>query len=332
MATLADEIDSLSRNTDFSGVVRVDRGGTVEFAEAYGFAHRGLAVPNTIDTRFMIASGTKGLTAVAVMTLVADGKVTLSTTARSVLGKDLPLVDDGVTVEHLLGHQSGIGEFYPDHAGLTDYNLPTCPQNLLTTEQYVPVLDGHPQVFEPGTRFEYSNSGFVLLGLIAERVSGVAFHDLVVDRVCRPAGMRDTAFLRLDTPEARMALGYVEIDGEWRTNVYHLPVRGAGDGGIFSTVADFGAFWPALFAGAIIPRELVANMIHVHRDVPEEKMSYGLGFWLRGGEVLLDGYDPGVSFRGVHNPTSGLTYTVISNTAEGAWPITRRLTELLEVR
>lgn len=330
MTALADEIASLAHNTGFSGVVSVDRAGTIEFAEAYGLAHRGLAVPNTLDTRFMIASGTKGFTALTVMGLVADGGLALDTTARSVLGRDLPLVDDTVTVEHLLGHRSGIGEFYPDHTGITDYNLPGPAQDLLNTEQYIPVLDGHPQVFEPGSRFEYSNSGYVLLGLIAERVSGVPFHDLVVDRVCEPAGMKDTAFHRLDTPEARMALGYLELDGAWRTNVYHLPIRGAGDGGIFTTVADFAGFWPALFAGAIVPQDAVANMIRVHSDVPEEKMRYGLGFWLRGSSVLLEGYDPGVSFRSVHTPEEGLTYTVISNTAEGAWPITRRLAELLD--
>ncbi|GAB3869362.1 serine hydrolase domain-containing protein [Kibdelosporangium lantanae] len=271
MTPLADEITTLTHNTGFSGVVSVDRAGTTEFAGAYGLAHRGLGVPNTVDTRFMIASGTKGFTALTVMGLVADGGLTLDTTARSVLGKDLPLVDDTVTVEHLLGHRSGIGEFYPDQAPITDYNMPGRPQDLLHTEQYLPILDGHPQVFEPGSRFEYSNSGYVLLGLIAERVSGIPFHDLVVERVCAPAGMPDTAFHRLDTPESRMALGYLEIDGEWRTNVYHLPIRGAGDGGIFTTVADFARFWPALFDGAIVPKDTVANMIRVHSEVPEEK-------------------------------------------------------------
>src|SRR5690348_4643159 len=189
MTSLADEITTLTRDTGFSGVVSVDRAGTTEFAGAYGLAHRGLAVPNTVDTRFMIASGTKGFTALTVMGLVADGRLTLDTTARSVLGADLPLVDDAVTVEHLLGHRSGIGEFYPEGAAITDYTMPGRSQDLLDTEQYLPVLDGHPQVFEPGTRFEYSNSGYVLLGLIAERVSGIPFHDLVVKRVCEPAGM-----------------------------------------------------------------------------------------------------------------------------------------------
>jgi len=79
----------------------VDRGGEIEFARAYGLAHRAHRIPNTVDTRFGIASGTKGLTALAVVSLIDQGVLTLATTARSVLGDDLPLIDDRVTVEQL---------------------------------------------------------------------------------------------------------------------------------------------------------------------------------------------------------------------------------------
>jgi CubicO group peptidase (beta-lactamase class C family) len=100
------EVDAIADATGFSGVVRVDRGDGLELAKAYGMAHRGLEIPNTVDTQFAVASGTKGLTAVAVARLIEDGSLDLSTTARSVLGRDLPLVGDDVTVEHLLSHRS----------------------------------------------------------------------------------------------------------------------------------------------------------------------------------------------------------------------------------
>src|SRR3954453_21295526 len=108
MQLLESEIDAIAVANDFSGVVRVDRDGEVELAKAYGLAHRGHEIPNTVDTQFAIASGVKGLTAVAVVSLVEDGSLDLSTTARSVLGRDLPLLGDDVTVEHLLSHRSGI--------------------------------------------------------------------------------------------------------------------------------------------------------------------------------------------------------------------------------
>jgi CubicO group peptidase (beta-lactamase class C family) len=113
--------------------------------------------------------------------------------------------------------------------------------------------------------------------------------------------------------------------------VFHLPVLGSGDGGIYSTAADITALWRSLFTGKIVPAAWVAEMVRPRSDVPSEKMRYGLGFWL-GGEsdtVILEGYDAGVSFRSVHDPKSGVTRTVISNSSDGAWPITRHLDELL---
>src|SRR4051812_12780617 len=114
MADLEESIDRLAATTGFSGVVRVDRGGRTAFARAYGLAHRGLEVPNTVDTRFGVASGNKGLTALTVASLIEEGRLSLATTARSVLGADLPLVDDEVTVEELLAHRSGIGDYFDE--------------------------------------------------------------------------------------------------------------------------------------------------------------------------------------------------------------------------
>ncbi|WP_448616543.1 serine hydrolase domain-containing protein [Modestobacter sp. URMC 112] len=332
MGDLGASIDEVAAATGFSGVVRVDRGGRVAFARAYGSAHRGRRIPNTVDTRFGIASGTKGLTALTVASLIEEGLLAPSTTARSVLGEDLPMVDDGVTVEHLLAHRSGIGDFFDEDAveSDTDYVLPVPVHRLTTTEDYLAVLDGYPQVSAPGERFAYNNGGYVVLALIAERVGGEPFADLVRTRVCGPAGMRDTAFLRSDEPADRTALGYLANEG-LRTNVLHLPVRGSGDGGIYTTAADVAALWSALFAGRIVPVDRVAEMVRPHSDVPSESMRYGLGFWLHptGDAVQLEGSDAGVSFRTVHDQAAGVTHTVLSNTTDGAWPVARRLRELL---
>lgn len=326
MGALASRIDGVAAGNAFSGVVRVDRGGEIEFAQAYGWAHRGHGIANTLDTQFAIASGAKGLTALTVVSLVEEGLLELATRARSVLGEDLPLIDDGVTVEHLLAHRSGIGDYLDESAGLdlADYLMPVPVHELATTEQYVVALDGHPTAFPPGERFAYCNAGYVVLALIAERASGVPFDELVQQRVCAPAGLRDTAFLRSDEP-GRAALGYLEIDGVWRSNVFHLPVRGSGDGGIYSTAADISALWQAFLGGEIVSPEWVGEMTRPRSDVPANAMRYGLGFWLHEttAAVILEGSDAGVSFRSAHEPRSGDTLTVISNTTDGAWPIAR---------
>ncbi|MEV6493895.1 serine hydrolase domain-containing protein [Actinoplanes sp. NPDC051633] len=335
MPTLPDAMDAIAEQHGFAGVVSVDRDGQIEFVKAYGFAHRGYRIPNTVDTRFGIASGTKGMTALTVVSLIEQDALGLSTTARSVLGEDLPLIGDDVTIEHLLAHRSGIGDYVDEEAGyeVTDYVMSVPVHELATTEQYLAVLDGHPAKFPAGERFCYCNSGYVVLALIAERVSGVPFPDLVRQRVCAPAGMRDTEFLRSDELPGRTAVGYLPIEGVSRTNVLHLPVRGSGDGGIYSTAADISSFWRAVFAGAIVSGEWVADMTRPRSDVPQQSRRYGLGFWLHGSRdaVSLVGSDAGVSFRTVHDPSSNLTHTVISNTSDGAWPMTQGLDELLGI-
>lgn len=333
MTELEQEIDAAAAATGFSGVVRVDRGGRTEVAGAYGLAHRGFEIPNTIDTRFATASATKGLTALAVVSLVEAGSLQLSTTARSVLGDDLPLIADDVTIEHLLSHRSGIGDYLDEDEehSLAEYSMPVPVHELAATEDYLAVLGGHPTKFPAGERFSYSNGGYVVLALIAERVSGVPFHELVRTRVCEPAGMHDTEFLRSDELPGRTALGYLEVDGVTRTNVFHLPVRGNGDGGIYTTAADVSSFWSAFFAGRIVSPDRVAEMVRPRSEVPEESRRYGLGFWLHASSdaAMLVGCDAGVSFTSVHDPVGAITYTVISNSTDGAWPLVRLLLKRL---
>ena len=329
MQSLHDAVSSEAERTGFSGVVRVDRGDVTEFERAYGLAHRSCGTANTIDTRFATASATKGFTALAVMSLVKEGALALSTTARSVLGADLPLIDDAVTVEQLLAHRSGIGDYLDEddeELDLDDYLLARPVHELVDTEDFLPLLEGHPSKFEPGTRFSYCNGGYVVLALIAERVSATPYADLVHTRVVGPAGMVDTAFSRSDELPPRTALGYLHTEGP-RTNVFHLPVRGNGDGGIYTTAADMVAFWAALYAGRIVSEQAVVSMLQPRSEVPQVTSRYGLGFWLAdvGEDVRLDGGDTGVSFRSVTNPATRLTYTVIANTTEGAWPVARYL-------
>jgi CubicO group peptidase (beta-lactamase class C family) len=272
------------------------------------------------------------MTALAVVSQIEDGTLQLETTARSLLRDDLPLIDEEVTVEQLLAHRSGIGDYFDEDlpGEITDYVLPVPVHTLAETEDYLTVLDGFPMKFTPGERFSYCNGGYVVLALIAERASGVPFRELVGRRVCEPAGMTDTAFLRSDELPVRTALGYLYAEG-LRTNVLHLPVRGSGDGGIYTTAADVRRLWTSFFAGRIVSREWVEQMVRPRSDAPEQPRRYGLGFWLHATTetVILEGYDAGVSFRSLYEPHSDLTATVISNWSDGAWGVARALAEKL---
>jgi len=332
MRALQDTVDAAAERTGFSGVVRLDRAGETELSAAYGFADRAHEIRNTVQTQFATASGAKGLTALTVMSLIERGAFELGTTARSLLGGDLPLIADGVTIEQLLAHRSGIGDYLDEDTldDIGDYVLPVPVHELTATEQFLPILDGHETTYAAGERFAYNNGGYVVLALLAERATGVDFHELARTLVCQPAGMADTAFLRTDELPGRAALGYLSVAG-LRTNMFHLPVVGNGDGGIYSTAADFNSFWDALFAGrnrlrgtggrdGATAQRLAGGVQALRPRVPPPPNRR---------RSLVEGYDAGVSFSSLHQPSSSITYTVISNWSEGAWPIIELLDDQL---
>lgn len=328
-----DAVDEVAKATGFSGVVRVDIDGTTVVNRAYGLADRAHQIPNETTTQFAVASGSKPFTALAVVGLIEAGALRLDTTARSVLGRDLPLIADDVTIEHLLAHRSGIGDYLDEDEldSRNDYVLRIPVHELADTERFVEVLDGYPTKFAAGSQFAYCNGGYVVLAVIAQRVAGIGFHDLVEQSVCAPAGLKDTAYLRLDELPGTAAIGYLHADG-LRSNVLHLPVRGNGDGGIFTTAADMHTFWTALFDGRIVPESWVGEMMRPRTDSSaEDNARYGLGLRLREttDEVMLEGADAGVSFYSGHEPSGRFGYSVLANTSDDAWPVVAELVKLL---
>ena len=325
MSELSRRVEEKAAQTGFAGVVRLERSGVVVLDAAYGLADRGHGIAMTTDNQLGMASGSKTFTALVVLRLVEQGLLGLSTTARQVLGNDLPRIADDVTIEHLLSHRSGIGDYLDEEQlDSEDYVLPVSSHRLVTTEDFLPILDGYPTKFPAGERFSYCNGGFVVLALIVERASGRSYHDLVRELVCSPAGMADTEFLRSDALPGRAALGYVEVEGQWRTNVFHLPVVATGDGGMYTTTADMARFWTALTSGRIVRAETLTDM-RTPRSEPDpgESRRYGLGFWLTADspQITMSGGDAGVSFWSSHHPERGTTATVISTTIGGAWPV-----------
>ena len=327
--TLRASLDAVADESGFSGVAQVLRGEEVLYERASGFADRAHEVANTVDTRFGMASGCKGFTALVVMSLINEGVLELNTTVRSVLGDELDQIDPGVTVAHLLSHTSGIGDYLDESVArdIADYTLTVPVHQLATTPDYLAVLRGYPTKFPPGERFDYCNGGYVVLALMAEVAAQSGFFELAARRVFEPTGMTATEYLRSDQLPGSAAIGYLPTDDGWRTNHFHLPIRGSGDGGCFSTLGDMARFWPGLFSGKILPRPLVEEMVRPHNVVPEEGLRYGLGFWIRADRdtVMLEGMDVGVSFRSAYDPASRVLYTVISNEAFGAWPVVKEL-------
>jgi CubicO group peptidase (beta-lactamase class C family) len=320
-----------AERSGFSGVIRVDLSGELLYESAHGLADRAHQVPNTCDTRFAVASGLKGYTAVATIALIERGQLSLTTTARSLLGSDLPLIDDHVTIEHLLAHRSGIGDYLDESkiGSRTDYVMSQPPHLVDNPSATIALLDNRPMTDRPGARFAYNNGGYALLALLAERATGTSFYELLDRLVCQPARQQSTGVLRTDALPGDTAVGYLHRDG-LQVNTLHVPVRGIGDGGLYTTTGDMTRFWQALFAGNIVRPTTLKHVTTPHGHTAGGT-PYGLGFWLdpNTDTVDLEGYDAGISFKSVHQPSRQLTWTTISNWTDGAWPLADHIARLL---
>lgn len=329
MSITFSELEQQAQAHDFSGAVRVLRRGEVIVEFASGHSDRANERANNLETCFAVASGTKAFTALTVMSLIESGALTLDTTLRSVMPGDLPQIDEAVTIDHLLTHQSGVGDYIDEAAGydIDDHVLgPLSAHTLETARDYLPLLNAHEQQSAPGEHFAYNNSGFVMLSLVVETTTG-SYHQAVRDHVFAPAAMSGGGFFRTDDLPANTAFGYL---GNGRSNVFHLPVIGMGDGGAFLTLDDTTAFWDAFLTGGIVSLDSVATMT-TEASIHDDTRSYGRGFWLGPGadHVWFEGMDAGVSFQSGVFRDADVRYAVLSNTSEGAWPLLRTIRDAM---
>ncbi|MGE5802998.1 MAG: serine hydrolase domain-containing protein [Gemmatimonadota bacterium] len=222
-------VDSLARNGDFSGVVVVARGGVPQFERAYGMADREARRPNDLETAFNLGSINKFFTTIAIRQLAALGKLNLdSSLARAWPDYPNPDVAKRVTIRQILEHRSGIqGDIFGAPPGKTRHDV-------VTLNDYFQLFKEQPLAFEPGARQQYSNAGYIVLGLLVERSAGESYYDYVRSHIFVPAGMTRTASWRFDSLPANTAIGYTN---EGR-NTDLLPGRGSSAGGGYSTAHD----------------------------------------------------------------------------------------------
>ena len=224
----------------FSGAVLVAKDGKPVFTGAYGLADREKKTPNKLNTQFRLGSMNKMFTAVATLQLVQAGKIKLTDPVGKYLA-DYPNKDlaTKVTIHHLLTHTGGTGDFFgPQYDA---HRL-----ELRTLQDYVKLYGTRGLQFEPGSRWEYSNYGFLLLGVIIEKASGQSYYDYVHDHIFVPAGMTRTASDPEDVAVPDRAIGYMGMGAASKPNTETLPYRGTSAGGGYSTVEDLLRFAVAL--------------------------------------------------------------------------------------
>jgi len=319
------KILELIHNSSFSGVVSVRNNEETILEMEKGYRDRVNHLPNEIDTRFGIASGTKLFTALGIMKLVEEEKISLDDKAFQYVPHSFPTYDQSVTIKHLLTHTSGLPDYLDDEA--TEINLSVPWYELEKPKDYLEILPQTPMRFTPGERFEYNDSGFILLAVIIEEITG-DYHRYIEENILEKAKMTSSGFYRMNELPENTALGYLEEEiSNVRTNVYALPIIGGGDGGMFSSVEDMHRFWHAFANGDIVSKQTVELMLQPHAKGNE--LFYGLGVWLKetSGQYypIIIGQDPGVSFESGYDIIHSHTFVIISNTEYGVWPIARQI-------
>jgi D-alanyl-D-alanine carboxypeptidase len=311
LAALRTELDKRVAADQFSGAVVVAKFGKQIFAQAYGLADRDKKIANTIDTRFRIGSMNKMFTAVATLQLVQAGKLELDDT----VGKHLPGypnqdIANKVTIHHLLSHTGGTGDFFGPEFDKKRLELKT-------HDDYVKLYGERAPKFEPGTKWAYSNYGFLLLGAIIEKVTRKSYYDVVQANVYKRAGMKSTSSPPEDKPQKGRSVGYMRPTPKapWKPNTDTLPARGTAAGGGDSTVLDLMSFGTAIVGRKLLDAKHTELLTSPKEGTPTD-IPYGYGFTFaeRGGVRCVGhgGGAPGMNGE-LLVCDSGYTIAVLAN-------------------
>lgn len=308
IADLERAIAKQHEKSPFSGVIWVKEQSKIVFAKSYGLANRSEAIPNTLNTRFATASGTKTFTSAAICQLVEKNLLTFDTLLKDCLSIPFSTFDSAISVHHLLTHSSGIPDYF-DEAVMDDYEelwKERPMYSVRSLENFLPMFQERAMEFAPGEKFAYNNAGYILLGLIVEQVSKLCFQEYVEANIFAVCNMADSGFFAMDCLPPCTAYGYIQkSDREWRTNFYALPVIGGSDGGAFTTVGDMEKFWQALMTHQLLSETILKQILTPHISTGKQGSNgasfyYGYGLWIaQQGETLsyhMFGGDPGVSF------------------------------------
>ena len=301
------EIDKAAANGKFSGVWLWAKNGKAITSGARGKADRERGIDNTLDTRFRIGSMNKMFTAVATLQLVERGKLSLDDRIGRIL-PDYPNtnVASKVKVRHLLSHTGGTGDIF----GL---EFEAHRLELKTLQDYVKLYGERDLQFEPGTKWEYSNYGFLLLGVLIEKVSGKSYYDFVAENIYKVARMTNSGSEPESVEVANRSKGYMRDQFEMVPNEPTLPWRGTSAGGGYTTATDLMKFAGALMSNKLLKAETLAEATRPQFTTG----AYGFGFQLgRPDEVRTYGHGggaPGMNAILRVYPESGQSVIVLGN-------------------
>ena len=316
---------TMAMDKEFRGNAYIVKAGEVLLNYSGGFADLANEIPNTIDTRFASASMGKTFVAVGILQLIEAGKLGLEDTIGSILDFDLKQIDPDVTVRQLLNHTSGVPDYFVE-AVMDDYealwnDYPN--YRIRHNKDMLPLFIDKPMMYSRGTKFQYNNSGYVLLASIIEKITGMDFDVYLKQNVFDRCGMSGTGYFSFDRLPSKCANSYIYCPDtdDYRTNIYSVGAKGTGDG-----------FWTGLLEHKLLSEQMVTQMFSKQsgdgKD-PEEGY-YGYGVWIidnpKGQDyVYMQGCDDGISAISEYNPNNGMITVMLSNYGDNVWSRMRKI-------
>jgi CubicO group peptidase (beta-lactamase class C family) len=331
MANLSEIIEREAKETHFSGVVSIKTGDIDVYCNAFGYRDVKNKLPNNIETKFGIAGGTKLFTALGVGQLIDRGQLSLQTTMEEINPHLRVFIGKKATILQLLSHTSGIYDYYDEEeiSDFDNYAVEIPWSELTTPSDYYPLFKNKEMKFEPGARYSYSNGGFVFLGIIIERIAEELYRDFITEQVLYIANMSNSGFYAFNDLPANTATGYLR--DRQTSNIFNLPIRGGGDGGMYATAADLHSFWKKLFSNSILSQKLTKMYLKTHYSFDNAK-GYGCGIYkkLDDSAFSIIGGDAGVGFFSRYYGNSDTIVSVLSNTTNGEESIVKCIVDTLE--
>lgn len=321
-------LDSLKQE-DFSGAVLIAHNDKIIESRTYGLSSIEFNVKNNIETKFNIASITKMFTSVATLQLYEQGKLNLNNPIGDYI-PDYPnkAVRDSVTIHQLLTHTSGLNNFYV--ADLDKIKNSTY-KNI---SDFVPLFVNDALLSNPGTKYDYSGTGFVILGLIIEKVSGTNYYDYVKEHIFKPAKMPNTTELEIDSIVTNKASGYTSMFGEnkiLKKNDYYL-TKASPAGFYYSTVKDLFNFSNALRNYQLLKKETTELMFKPKVKGYNTYIGYGIDVDQRYNQTIL-GHSGG--WYGIHCELMDFmndhyTIVILSNIDDGGEKGTSKIADFFK--